>query len=184
MYTRSSRAPAVDGRVATFKKALETGTERREASETTGGGSNGLIPVGDESARRAMCGRLRVVKRSVTSQRWSEQPCVRPISAVHVTAGHNALRGSGPGRKLAYDDALARMGCPEHRIDRCCITCCLPFPTVPSHRCRRERVIIGASYGRGGPAPRPASKRHRSIGDKLPTTSLQNHPDVPGLITI
>src|SRR5262245_58067322 len=32
-------------------------------------------------------------------QQWSEQPCVRPVSAVHVTAGHNALRGSGPGQK-------------------------------------------------------------------------------------
>src|SRR5712672_2333207 len=31
----------------------------------------------------------------------SEQPCVRPVSAVHVTAGHNALRGSGPGQLLA-----------------------------------------------------------------------------------
>src|SRR5215468_4797045 len=35
-------------------------------------------------------------------QQWSEQPCVRPVSAVHVTAGHNALRGSGPGQKLAF----------------------------------------------------------------------------------
>ena len=24
-------------------------------------------------------------------------PCVRPVDAVHMTAGHNALRGSGPG---------------------------------------------------------------------------------------
>jgi hypothetical protein len=27
------------------------------------------------------------------------QPCVRPIDAVHMTAGHNALRGSGPEEK-------------------------------------------------------------------------------------
>jgi len=27
---------------------------------------------------------------------WSVQPCVRPFGAVHMTAGHNALRGSGP----------------------------------------------------------------------------------------
>jgi hypothetical protein len=26
-------------------------------------------------------------------QQWSEQPSVRPVSAVHVTAGHNARRG-------------------------------------------------------------------------------------------
>ncbi|MDR3420256.1 MAG: hypothetical protein P4L80_03280, partial [Xanthobacteraceae bacterium] len=30
-------------------------------------------------------------------QHWSVQPCVRPLRAVHMTAGHNALRGSGPG---------------------------------------------------------------------------------------
>src|SRR4051812_27033494 len=29
-------------------------------------------------------------------QHWSVQPCVRPLRAVHMTAGHNALRGSGP----------------------------------------------------------------------------------------
>jgi hypothetical protein len=31
-------------------------------------------------------------------QAWSVLPCVRPSSAVHMTAGHNALRGSGPGQ--------------------------------------------------------------------------------------
>ena len=29
-------------------------------------------------------------------QDWSVQPCVRPLSAADVTAGHNALRGSAP----------------------------------------------------------------------------------------
>ena len=33
---------------------------------------------------------------SSRTQHWSVQPCVRPLDAVHVTAGHNALRGSGP----------------------------------------------------------------------------------------
>ena len=28
-----------------------------------------------------------------------------------MTAGHNALRGSGPGQKLAFDNAVAQMGC-------------------------------------------------------------------------
>ena len=32
-----------------------------------------------------------------TSRRWSEQPCVRPITSAHRAAGHNALRGSGHG---------------------------------------------------------------------------------------
>ena len=39
---------------------------------------------------------------------WSVQPCVRPLSAVHMTAGHKALRGSGPGQNLAFNDAVAR----------------------------------------------------------------------------
>jgi hypothetical protein len=33
-----------------------------------------------------------------TSQHWSVQPCVRPLSAAHRAAGHNALRGSSPGQ--------------------------------------------------------------------------------------
>ena len=57
--------------------------------------------------------------------------CSASISAVHVTAGHNALRGSGPGQKLAFDNALALVGCPDRRIDRLCITCC--SPSQPSH---------------------------------------------------
>ena len=67
-------------------------------------------------------------------QHWSEQPCVRPVDAAHMTAGHNALRGSGPGQKLAFDNALALLGCPDRRIDRLCITCCSPLPTFTSRR--------------------------------------------------
>src|SRR5712692_8747386 len=55
---------------------------------------------------------------SFTLQRWSVQPCVRPVCAVHMTAGHNALRGSGPDQKPAFDDAMAHVGCPARRIDR------------------------------------------------------------------
>src|SRR4029450_1750589 len=67
-------------------------------------------------------------------QHWSEQPCVRPVSAAHVAAGHNALRGSGPGQKRAFDDAMARVGCPDRRTDRLCITCCSLLPTFTSRR--------------------------------------------------
>jgi hypothetical protein len=35
-----------------------------------------------------------------------------------MTTGHNALRGSGPGQKDAFDDALALVGYPDRRIDR------------------------------------------------------------------
>jgi hypothetical protein len=62
-----------------------------------------------------------------------------------MTAGHNALRGSGPGQKHAFEHAMARVGCPDRRIDRLCITCC--SPSQPSHhagcparsRLRRQR---------------------------------------------
>jgi hypothetical protein len=72
-----------------------------------------------------------LARRIFTLQAWSVQPCVRPLGAVHMTAGHNALRGSGPSQKPAFDDAMAQVGCPDHRIDRLCITCC--SPSQPSH---------------------------------------------------
>jgi hypothetical protein len=84
---------------------------------------------------RAMCGRLRVGRQTLHLRRGSGQPCVRPIGAVHVTAGYNALRGSGPDQKHAFKDAVAHVGRPDRRIDRRCITCCSPLPTVTSHRC-------------------------------------------------
>ena len=43
-----------------------------------------------------------LARRIFTLQHWSEQPCVRPVCAVLMTAGHNALRGSGPGQKAAF----------------------------------------------------------------------------------
>jgi hypothetical protein len=67
-----------------------------------------------------------LARRIFTLQRWSVQPCVRPVRAALMTAGHNALRGSGPGQKHAFDNALAQVGCPDRRIDRHCITCCSP----------------------------------------------------------
>ena len=35
-------------------------------------------------------------EESSRMQPWSVRPCVRPFDAAHMTAGHNALRGSGP----------------------------------------------------------------------------------------
>jgi hypothetical protein len=53
-----------------------------------------------------MCGQLRVGKDFLhVLQHWSVQPCVRPFDAVHMTAGHNALRGSGPDQTRAFDNA-------------------------------------------------------------------------------
>ena len=94
-----------------------------------------------------------------TSQSWSVQPCVRPLSAVHMTAGHNALRGSGPGQKPAFENALALVGCPDRRIDRLCITCC--SPSQPSHHAvvrgaissdpQRGWIIVSLAPGHHGP---------------------------------
>src|SRR5215475_2364997 len=123
-------------------------------------------------------------------QQWSEQPCVRPVSAVHVTAGHNALRGSGPGQNHALDNALAHVGCPDRRIDRLCITCCSPFPTVTSRRMpdaisftpRVRRVPCSARPWSSSPTPwQPGVLR---IGDNFKqllytiASNRRNDPDL------
>ena len=105
--------------------------------------------------KSAMCGRLRVGKDFLHAAGWSVQPCVRPVCAVHMTAGHNALRGSGPGQNRAFKDAMALMGCPDRRIDRLCITCC--SPSQPSHHARvlgaisldpqRGRIVVPRARG-------------------------------------
>ena len=127
-------------------------------------------------------------------QPWSVQPCVRPVSAVRITAGHNALRGSGPSQKPAFDNALAHVGCPDRRIDRLCITCC--SPSQPSHharcparsRSRRKRdgffVALAASHhgpshsgelvskGDGSDLGRPPRQQCRKPGPMLCAVDL------------
>ena len=120
-----------------------------------------------KSARRQLTVRLRLssgrLRRSPTTAMghvWTAPGCqgidhvaalvgaamCSAYSAAHRAAGHNALRGSGPGQQLAFDDAMAHVGCPDHRIDRFCITCCQPFPTVSSRRCRRDLVQCRLPY--------------------------------------
>ena len=107
-----------------------------------------------------MCGRLRVGKSFFhVLQHWSVQPCVRPFDAAHMTAGHNALRGSGPDQHLAFKNALAHVGCPDRRIDRLCITCC--SPSQPSHHAgcparsrlsrKRDGFLVSLAPGHHGP---------------------------------
>jgi len=50
-----------------------------------------------------------------------------------MTAGHNALHGSGPGQKLAFDNALALVGCPDRRIEALHYVL-FALPTVTSRR--------------------------------------------------
>ena len=109
-------------------------------SRGASGHASGLPPTADitrlgRHVRLVPCvDGSRLASQNFTSRRWSVQPCVRPVSAVRMTAGHNALRGSGPGQKPAFDDALAQVGCPDRRIDRLCITCCSPSQPPTSRR--------------------------------------------------
>ena len=92
-------------------------------------------------------------------QHWSVQPCVRPFNAAHMTAGHNALRGSGPDQQLAFKNALAHVGCPDRWIDRLCITC--GSPSQPSHHAgcaarsrlsrKRDGFLVLLAPGHHGP---------------------------------
>jgi hypothetical protein len=81
------------------------------------------------------------------------------FNAAHMTAGHNALRGSGPDQQLAFKNALARVGCPDRRIDRLCITCC--SPSQPTHHAgyparsrlsrKRDGFLVSLAPGHHGP---------------------------------
>ena len=52
---------------------------------------------GRAAAVRAPCvDGSKLARRIFTSQAWSVQPCVRPLSAVHMTAGHHALADQVP----------------------------------------------------------------------------------------
>src|SRR5213080_270711 len=106
------------------------GCRSADRCEARGGVYGMLRHVGAVSACRPVKGHVWTApgwqELSLRMQHWSVRPCVRPLDAAHMTAGHNALRGSGPGQKLAFDNALARVGCPDRRIDRLCITCCSP----------------------------------------------------------
>src|SRR6266404_8854447 len=105
----------------------------------------------------AICGRLSgsanvagLVAAAMCSAFWS---------AVHMTAGHNALRGSGPSQTPAFDDAMAQGACPDRRIDRLCITCC--SPSQPSHHAgcparfrlprKRDGFLVSLAPGHHGP---------------------------------
>jgi hypothetical protein len=76
-----------------------------------------------------------------------------------MTAGHNALRGSGPDQTPAFDNASTRVGCPDRRIDRLCFTCCSPSqlshhagcPARSRLRCKRDRFLVSLALDHHGP---------------------------------
>jgi hypothetical protein len=168
--------------LATHGRTIHVGQNRKS--------SRRAIPLCTLRADIAQCSRhVRFVpcvdgsglaRTFFTSQAWSVLPCVRPLAAVHMTAGHNALRGSGPGQQHAFDDAMARVGCPDRRIDRLCITCC--SPSQPSHhagcparsRLRRQRdgLLVTLVLGHHGPG-HPRNLVGKRDGGDLGRTATQ-----------
>jgi hypothetical protein len=110
----------------------------------------------------AMCGRLRVSKSflHVAGLVGPAMCSAFKCGSHHMTAGHNALRGSGPGQQHAFDNnAMAQVGCPDRRIDRHCITCCSPFQPLRhaglsgaiSLDSKRDRFLVALTPGHHGP---------------------------------
>ena len=125
-----------------------------------------------------MCGRLQAVKGfSHVAASVGAAMCSAFLCGSHKAAGHNAFRGSGPGQKLAFDNAVAQVGCPDRRIDQSCITCCLPHPTVHLRRRlarsrlyrrrllsrKRDRLLVTLALGhhRPGHSGELVGKRNR-----------------------
>jgi len=122
------------------------------ASSSTGDSRlQGALPCVDGS---------ELAREIFTSRCWSVPPCVRPVDAVHMTAGHNALRGSGPGQLPAFDDAMALVGCPDRRNRPALHYVLFALPTFTSRRMlarphsRRERDGFPIALAPGHQGPR------------------------------
>ena len=62
-----------------------------------------------------MCGRLRVGKRKLHVACWSVHHVFGLLVRLIRTLAINALRGSGPSQKHAFEHAMALVGCPMFR---------------------------------------------------------------------
>ena len=69
------------------------------------------------------------------------------ICAVHMTAGHNALRGSGPGQNPAFDNALALVGCPDRRSTGSALRAVRPANLHIAPVVRRDPVHAASAAG-------------------------------------
>ena len=88
-----------------------------------------------------------LARRIFTSHCWSVQPCVRPVSAAHEAAGLNALRGSGPGQKVAFANAMARVGCPDRRSTGSALRAVRPPNLHITPGLRRDLVYAASATG-------------------------------------
>src|SRR5580693_625735 len=98
-----------------YKESADAGTRVRRTEGFEGACWCSMSALAREADIKRTSQKVRVVpcvdgsglaRRIFTSRRWSVRPCVRPVSAAHGAAGHNALRGSGPGQNPAFDNAL------------------------------------------------------------------------------
>jgi hypothetical protein len=64
-----------------------------------------------------------------------------------MTAGHNALRGSGPDQKLAFDNASTQVGCPDRRIDGSALRAVRPPNLHITPVVRRDLVYRASARG-------------------------------------
>ena len=76
-----------------------------------------------------------------------------------MTAGHNALRGSGPDHKLAFDNALAQAGCPDRRSTGSALRAVRPpnrhlTPDARVMSLSRERDRFPVAFAPGHDRPR------------------------------
>ena len=70
----------------------------------------------------------------------------RSMPASPATARRDVEDAFAPrGQQLAFDDAMARVGCPDRRIDRLCIKGCSPSPTSTPRRLSRADLVYAAS---------------------------------------
>ncbi len=97
-----------------------------------------------------------------------------------MTAGHNAFRGPGPCHKLAFDDAMAQMGCPDHRIDPVLhyvlfalsnlLITPLPARSLYSRApaglsSQRDRFFVAFAFGHHRPSHARDLVRQRNVGN-------------------
>jgi len=69
------------------------------------------------------------------------QPCVRPCLCGSWPLAIMPSADQVPGQKPAFEMNWPKVGCPDQRIDRLCITCC--WCSQPSHRDRSRRECDG-----------------------------------------
>ena len=71
-------------------------------------------------------------------QHWSGAVMCPACLCGGEAAGHNAMRGSGPNQKHAFNDGLTHTGSPDPRVDLVCITSSCPRQFLQNFKRRRR----------------------------------------------